>query len=70
MQQPGSGNGNRGKIVNPCPEQILYNFAERRAGQMHRFGHRGQRTAYQSHVGGLDCDIRARADSDADIGLF
>ncbi len=55
------------EIVEESPEQVLVNVFQYRTGKAHRGRHIGQGAVHQDNIGGVNGDVRAGADGDADI---
>ena len=67
VKHPG-GNGDADGIIKECPEKILLDVAQDAAGKLQGGGDIGGVAVHQHDIGGVDGDIGAGTDGDADIG--
>ena len=67
IEHPG-GNGNADAIIKESPEKILLDIAQHAAGKLQSGGDIGGIAVHQHDIGGVDGDIGAGTDGDADIG--
>ena len=67
IEYPG-GNGNADAIIKERPEEVLLDIAQDAAGKLQGGGNIGGVAVHQHNIGGIDGDIGAGTDGDADIG--
>ena len=67
IEHPG-GNGNADAIIKECPEEVLLDIAQDAAGKLQGGGNIGGVAVHEDNIGGVDGDIGAGTDGDADIG--
>src|SRR6266571_1139011 len=69
VEEPERRQGNRRYVVEERPEHVLLDGLEGQPGQLERFDDLERMAFHQHDISGLDGDVRASADRDAEIGL-